>query len=330
MSAKAKDTLVRIVSMLGLIPIYPRWTTARLLHTALLARGFDISKRTVERDLNNVSSLFELIDEETSEGRKWSFSRDAKQVFLPSLSIEEALSLKMTQQHLKLFLPANVFNTLNTLFKKADDVISQQPAYAQWSQKVAVIPPGLDIKTHEIPLEISKIIYAGILNNKMIEVTYGRLRNPRKIKPLGLIIRNNKLVIPCIFDGYNDVRIIVAHRIKQAQLTTFSFAEDFNLAEYVNSDAPRNLIVADDIFLELKVRGVAATMLQESTIGKNQRLDKVDETWWLFSATLKHTFELEHWIKGHIDSIRIIKPLFLQQRIVSQLQAGLTLQTQHG
>ncbi|GGF76186.1 helix-turn-helix transcriptional regulator [Alteromonas lipolytica] len=326
MSAKAKDTLIRIVSMLGLIPIYPRWTTARQLHESLQAKGFNVSKRTVERDLNNISVLFELVDFDSPEGKKWSFSREATQTFLPSLSIEEALSLKMTQQHLRLFLPANVFTTLNTLFKKADDVISQQPVYHQWSKKVAVIPPGLDIKTHDITPEINQVIYSGILNNKMIEVTYGKLRSPRKIKPLGLIIRNNKLVIPCIFDGYDDIRMIVAHRIKHAQLTNYSFSEDFDLAAYVASEAPRNLIEGEDILLELKVTGVAATMLKESSIGKKQKLQPLDDKWWIFSAQLKHTFELEHWIKGHIDCIQIMQPDSLKKRILAQLQAGLALQ----
>lgn len=330
MSAKAKDTLIRIVSMLGLIPIYPRWTTARQLHESLQGKGFNVSKRTIERDLNNVSMLFELVDFDSPEGKKWSFNREAKQTFLPSLSIEEALSLKMTQQHLRLFLPANVFTTLNTLFKKADDVINRQPVYHQWSKKVAVIPPGLDIKTHDIAADINQVIYAGILDNKMIEVTYGRLKSSKKIKPLGLIIRNNKLVIPCIFDGYQDIRMIVAHRIKHAKLTDLSFAETFDLAQYVASEAPRNLITGDDISLSLKVTGVAATMLKESTIGKKQKLVPLDDKWWAFSATLKHTYELEHWIKGHIDCIEIVQPLSLKQRIVEQLQAGLALQSNPG
>lgn len=146
MSAKAKDTLIRIVSMLGLIPLYPRWTTARQLHTALTAKGFDVSKRTVERDLNTISVLFELVDSDSPDGKKWSFNREAKHTYLPSLSLEEALSLKMTQQHLRLFLPANVFATLDALFKKADDVIRHQPAYAVGVKKLRLSRPAWTLK----------------------------------------------------------------------------------------------------------------------------------------------------------------------------------------
>lgn len=162
----------------------------------------------------------------------------------------------------------------------------------------------------------------------MIEVSYGRLKSPRKVKPLGLIIRNNKLVLPCIFDGYDDIRLILAHRISHARLTDITFTDDFDLAEYIDSEAPRNLISGGDISLELDVTGVAATILRESTIGKCQKLQAIDEKWWRFSATLKHTFELEHWIKGHIDCIRIVQPASLKQRIVQQLQAGLAFQSQ--
>jgi predicted DNA-binding transcriptional regulator YafY len=77
-TAKSK-TLVRVMSMMQLIPVYPRWTTAKRLLTALDSRGFSVSKGTVERDLVELGDVFSLISSDVG-------SSDTG-VYIPNLGV---------------------------------------------------------------------------------------------------------------------------------------------------------------------------------------------------------------------------------------------------
>ena len=74
---EAKDTLLRLFSLLRLIPEYPRYSTAPTLHEKLRDRGFYVDLRTVQRDLQRLSGPFSLIDEEEGGRKQWSHAKNA-------------------------------------------------------------------------------------------------------------------------------------------------------------------------------------------------------------------------------------------------------------
>ncbi len=55
---RQQDTIKRQWHMLRLIPRAPGKITARELHSRLLSHGYDIKKRTIERDLIDLSTTF--------------------------------------------------------------------------------------------------------------------------------------------------------------------------------------------------------------------------------------------------------------------------------
>lgn len=64
MSQLPPDTLLRQWQMLRMIPRYPLKITAKELHSRLQSEQFEVSKRTVERDLLALSELFPLASDE--------------------------------------------------------------------------------------------------------------------------------------------------------------------------------------------------------------------------------------------------------------------------
>lgn len=322
-AANNKDTLERIINMMQLIPIAPRWTTAKRLFLALEARGYSVSKRTIERNLSDFATVFGLISSESPEGNKWSFGTDSEFGFIPAMSAEEALTIQMAKQHLNQHLPNSLFGTLEGVFKKADDVLKQSDELSQWQNKIAVVPPGLAIDTKEVSQDILDVLYQAILENKQVELCY-RDGEPRIINIMGIIVRDKKLVLPVIYHGHNDVRLMLAHRISTIKLLDANYkTNSFSLAQYVNSQAAETLISSDDISLKLKVKGYANLLLTESSIGKNQTLGEKVDGWAEFEVTLKHTYELEHWLKSHIQDIQIISPKSVRDRVLTQLSKAL-------
>lgn len=73
------DTLLRLLTMLRHIPQHPQQITAKELTERLEADQFEVSKRTVERDLLSLSEIFSLISNERSRPYGWSWSKQANQ-----------------------------------------------------------------------------------------------------------------------------------------------------------------------------------------------------------------------------------------------------------
>jgi predicted DNA-binding transcriptional regulator YafY len=66
------DTQLRQWAMLRRIPQHPRQITALELTGRLESEGFEVSKRTVERDLHSLSEIFPLVPNERSRPYGWS------------------------------------------------------------------------------------------------------------------------------------------------------------------------------------------------------------------------------------------------------------------
>ena len=61
------DTLLRSLQMLQLIPRSPRKIETTKIREFLKEYGFDVSVRTVQRDLIKMSSIFPLVSDERNK-----------------------------------------------------------------------------------------------------------------------------------------------------------------------------------------------------------------------------------------------------------------------
>lgn len=323
MPAANKDSLIRLLKMMQMIPLYPRWVTAKSLHEGLDAEGYSVTRRTVERDLNRFSTLLGLINVESPEGNKWSYSHDTQFTFLPALSAAEALSLKMVQQHLSHHLPPFLYTNMQAMFSKAEKALQDNRSLKAWLNKVAVVPPGIPIKPHQNNPEVLDTLYRGLLENKKVSIRYHRQPKTFTVSLLGLIVRDNKLVFVCHYEGFKDTRMILAHRVKDAKLAESTHNETFDLQQYAYSGQPGSAITNEKIELQMEVKGYVRLLLNESTIGTNQSIAEKNDDWSSVSVTVPHTLELEHWLMSHINDVKIIAPAIVKKRVIEKLQLGI-------
>ena len=71
------ETLLRQWQMLRYIPRYPAKITATQLKAKLDSEDFNVTKRTVERDLMDLSRAFPLTLDDRSKPYGWSWQKDA-------------------------------------------------------------------------------------------------------------------------------------------------------------------------------------------------------------------------------------------------------------
>ena len=77
-SQSTRETLLRQWQLLLLLPRHPRTCTIATLHAALADAGFDVTRRTVERDLQKLSMAGFPVTWEVRDGlQQWTLSGTA-------------------------------------------------------------------------------------------------------------------------------------------------------------------------------------------------------------------------------------------------------------
>lgn len=325
MPAKATTTLHRILEMLKVIPVYPRFVLSKDVCNHLTSIGAGVSKRTVERDLMSLTEVLGLTFGDSPEGYKWSFAYDSPYQFIPAISSEEALSLKLVQQHLKMFLPSATFEKLNALFKKSDDVLKRDNDTQQWPSLVQTMPPSFTPIPNEINQTIIDNVYTALMQKRLLEIAYANKPKTYTIKPLGVVIRDKKLVLVCKFGGFDDVRNILVHRIDNSSLLDERFSDHIDMDKYVSNQATAVLLSKQKIDVELHVKSYVKQLLQESSLDDSQRSEDLDDTWLKVTMSVMHTVELENWLLSQLQNIKIVGPAVLKERVLKKALDGLAM-----
>ena len=196
------ETLQRQWQTLRLIPRHPRRISATDLHTQLSADGYKIAKRTVERDLQTLSSIFPLVADERAKPYGWSWHQDAPAFDLPGLSNSEALTLLLAREHLAALLPASTLTQLRPHFWMAESKLAslgEHSGAADWMDKVRVIPATQPLLAPQIDADVQATINDALLLGKQVQVSYRKrdadADETYPIHPLGLVQRGQVLYL---------------------------------------------------------------------------------------------------------------------------------------
>lgn len=72
------EATLRQWATLRLIPKPPRTISTRALHERLTGHGYEVTKRTVERDLSKLSTVFPLTSDQAGNELRWGWVPGAR------------------------------------------------------------------------------------------------------------------------------------------------------------------------------------------------------------------------------------------------------------
>ena len=320
-SNKSHETLKRQWLLLNRMPHRGRKGT-KYFQEALQEMGLDVSLRTIQRDLKELSRQFPLVsDEERISGWKW--SEDAAVFDIPGMDPHAALAFKMIDLHLRKMLPENCLNFLKPYGKRADDVLKQleDGGIAKWPKKIARISRHLNLEPPEIDRSVLATIYDGLLLEKQLEISYCNRADSETqkgiIHPLGLVFVDNVAYLVCTFWEYQDLRQIALHRIDSALLLDepSKTPSGFKLNDYIakgNFDFPQS---EGTIQLKCLFDSYVAKHLEESPINHTQTLILQNDGRTLLMADVEDTAQLRWWILAFGDQVKVAEPEGLRNDI---------------
>jgi predicted DNA-binding transcriptional regulator YafY len=315
------DTQLRQWAMLRHIPQHPRQVSARELTEKLRSEGFEVSKRTVERDLISSSAIFPLVSNERSIPYGWSWSKDAEAFALPTMSPLQALTLELAHEHLANLLPASLLDTLTPYFKCAEGVLSSGDGVkklASWRKKVAIVSAGQPLIPPNYSEEIIEAVHSALLTDQQLEISYTP-REHSEIKtypahPLGIVQRGAVTYLIATLYDYTDILLFAVHRIKAAKVLDqpSNTPEGFDLKHYISQGA---LGFEENGLINLVVRFTvsAAEHLWETPLSLDQQIVPDKSGWVRLQATVPDTAQLRWWLKGFGNEVEVLEPFAIRE-----------------
>lgn len=321
------DTLTRLLAMLQRVPRHPRRIDTVTLQDQLARAGFDVSLRTIQRDLNKLSATLPLVADE-AKPQGWSWQAQAPQLGLPALEPQAALVFHLVEQHLRPLLPASTLDYLDPWLRTATAVLDEHDqGLSRWRNKVRVLAPGQPLQPPRVSGEAQAVIYDALLQDRRVQVDYlprgERRARAYEVSPLGLVVRDRVIYLACTLNGHTDIKQLVLHRLQRAQLLDESVVrpQGFDLDGYIAQGAfgwPRESGGKIDLVVEFSRD--AGLGLAERPLAANQRIEEVGGETLRLRATVADTRELRWWLMGFGAEVEVCEPAPLRAEMAGMAQ----------
>lgn len=321
----ARQTLTRYLQLLRLLPRFPQKITSQRLHEQLTDQGFAITKRSVERNLQDLSLTLPIACDDREQTYGWSWQREAPALNLPALSVPEALTLAMVETHLKAFLPQPMVKTLEALFRAARQRLDSEPPPHRgrsWLSKVRIVPPTQALLPPRVVAAVHETVSQALLEERQLKISYRRAGSKTHasylVHPLGLIQRGTVLYLAVRYEGHEDVRTLALHRIRSAEI------------QHEAATGPRGFSLDDQVARGTyhfgggeKLRLVAifdtdtAEHLLESPLSVDQQVEETADGRIQITATVLDTLQLRWWLLGFGEYVEVVAPSALREAFAS-------------
>ena len=328
--SNVSETLLRQWTVLKNVPVHPQQITATELMGRVKGLGFEIGKRTIERDLQSLSALFPLIAEDKKRPYGWSWRRDADAYTLPAMSPVQALALCLARDHLTSLLPSGLLDALSPYFTSADKLLSNRESakgMADWRKKIAIVPANQALIPPQYDEEIIETIHTALLSEKQLEIDYasrGQRKKTYPIHPLGLVQRGAVIYLVATMSTYEDIRILALHRIQRAEELEdpVRIPEDFSLDQFIAQGAFGFVVRAgeQDIQIEAVFDAEAAEHLRETPLSKDQEYIE-EEGSVRIRATVSNTLQLRWWLMSFGEKVEVLGPDSLRKEFAETARA---------
>lgn len=318
--------LARQWEMLKCLPSRAPGVTARELTEQLHDAGFSVTKRTVERDLNDLSLQFGIVCNDASMPYGWHWLPGQQQAF-GSVDLVDALSLSLAEDVLRQMLPPTMLAALTPKFEQARNKLSAlaENPMARLGQKVRYVPASFAYQAPTLRPKIMEALQQALVEERQIEVRYAAFRKEGKdlrLHPLSLVQRGNVPYLVATSYDYPDIRLYPVHRFEKVALTEQKITPpvDFSVDAYLASDA-LDFGGGEAIQFKAKVGESLANYLAETPIAADQKLSFQNETWQI-QATITDSWQFHFWILSQGAEVEVVEPKGLREQIAQGLRSA--------
>lgn len=318
--------LARQWEMLKNLPARAPGVTSREICALLGESGYEVSKRTVERDLTDLSLQFGIVCNDTSKPYGWHWL-PGRHLEFDSIEIGDAVSLALAEDVLKQMLPSSMLQGFRPRFEQARrklSAVSKLPV-ARLKEKLRYVPTTLNFQPPSINSDLFEVIQEALIKDYQIEGLYAPFQVKAKklrLNPLGLVQRGNTAYLLATGIDFDDVRHYAIHRFESVIVLDqkVKVLPGFSLDAHI---AAGGLEFGRGVEVRLKawLSNELATYLAEAPISLDQKLSYKKERWQLV-ATVHDSWQLQFWIMSQGAGIQVLEPKVLREKIKECLSSA--------
>lgn len=310
------------------LPPRPPGKTSRQLRDALATAGHDVHKRTIERDMEELSRIFPITRNECGTPYGWHWSETARFDVL-GMDLSEAVSLGVMEDVLRQIMPPAFLSALEGKFSLAREKLAALPKipHARWKDLARYVPPGMPFIPPELAPGVLPSLQEALLRQRQLQVVY-RKADAEEAKeyilhPLCLLQQGTRSYLVATAFGYETPYQYALQRMSSATVLEdpVKRPKGFSLDAYLASGAAQ-FGGSEVLTLKARVDGNLARLLEETPISKDQKI-AVRAGVHTLTASVYDSWQLHFWLLSQGPSITVLKPVALRKRIVSCLEEAL-------
>ena len=326
--ATSRQAIARQWELLRQVPRRAPGFTASELASRLDGLGYAVDLRTVQRDLQNLSSLFPLVADEESKPFRWRWANDGE-LGIPAIDLGDAVSLKLMEAFLRPLLPASIVRSLAARFDLAGRKLAElagSNAASRWLDKVHVALPSLGLLPPVIAEGVLEQVQEALFADEQLDIDYRNAAadEPRRLRvhPLALVQRGAVSYLVASIGDYRDPRLLAVHRMVSARRSgePVDRLPGFSLDAWLASGAMEfGDGATPTIVLRAWVNADLARHLEETPLSPDMQL-RVDGEGYALQASVRDTWQLRWWLLSQGAQIVVREPAALRQRIRDTLR----------
>jgi proteasome accessory factor B len=292
--------------------------TSDEIRSKLMRMGIEVSKKTIDRDIDSLSIDFGIYEE--TRNNKTYYIADKININDIAFDFSELLSLYFIRELLKAYKGIDVGRTAHELVER---IIASVPRINKehinaLGDMVKVSLPDV-IEEKELNPDILEKIEDGISNFKRIEIKYYSFNKneitERRVDPYLVDIDEGCYHLIGYCHLRNSIRDFRISRIKDILLTDESFIKPEGFYDKYKQSKFDKLAGSRSTTVKVRFRGYAARYVKEYEKSKADKIVLNPDGTITFIRKAALTDDLSRWILGYGDEAEVLEPAELKEMI---------------
>ena len=312
------EAIRRGFSILGSVSRSPM--SSRDIFRRLYDDGFNVSIRTIERDLSRLPDIFPSLIEVDDRSKPFTYRQPVNARKYSAMNPTEAICLELAFSFLNPILPKKTLDPINPYLKEADAVLNESHAkkYKNWKDKVLTINEGLQLQSANVTQKVINNIHEALWDEKVVIAKYQsrtkKYADNYKIHPAGLVYRGRIIYLICSFDDNpNKIVYLPLQRFKSIEILPEekSFHHGKKVANLVK-DLLGFKLNDKKLKVKLKFSKMAGAHLFETPLSKKQTIKETRDGYFMVEDEVIDNMELRYWIRAFGDEVEVVQPKILR------------------
>lgn len=312
------EAIRRGFSILGSVSRSPM--SSRDIFQRLYDDGFNVSIRTIERDLSRLPDIFPSLIEVDDKSKPFTYRQPINARKYSAMNPTEAICLELAFSFLNPILPKKTLDPINPYLKEADAVLNENHAkkYKNWKDKVLTINEGLQLQSANVTQKVINNIHEALWDEKVVIAKYHsrtkKYADNYKIHPAGLVYRGRIIYLICSFDDNpNKIVYLPLQRFKSIEILPEekSFHHGKKVANLVK-DLLGFKLNNKKLKVKLKFSKMAGAHLFETPLSKKQTIKETKDGFFMVEDEVIDNMELRYWIRAFGDEVEVVRPKTLR------------------